>query len=165
MQERGQRPLTQNGSSFGHMRVGRARVPWASLMRRPRHRAPATGPDSLVLSCEPLGSVASALQHHRVMRQLLMTIVVVLSSSSCAGLLVGGLLVARANDELDQEQRRIEVEAAYRERAALEAAEIRRRWNAANPPAAAVDAGVESTLSAPPLLASEPARKPLQPRL
>lgn len=85
---------------------------------------------------------------------------VFVSSSSCAVALAGSLLAARAVDEDAQYQRRVEAEALYRKQSALEAAEIRRRWNAANPKAEPTQ-----TLSAPPLMQVEPVRQPLRPKL
>lgn len=86
---------------------------------------------------------------------------VFVSSSSCAVALAGSLIAARAVDEDAQYQKRVEAEARYRKQSALEAAEIRRRWNAANPkqePAAV------QTLTAPPLVEVERVRQPLRPK-
>lgn len=85
---------------------------------------------------------------------------VFMSSSSCAVVLAGSLLAVRAADEERQYQRRVEAEAEYRRQSAREAAEIRLRWNAANPK----EAPASQALTAPPLVSVEPIRQPLRPK-
>lgn len=82
------------------------------------------------------------------------------SSSSCA-VVVGSLIAIRAADEDAQYQQRVEAEARYRKQSALEAAEIRRRWNAANPK---TEPAAVQTLTAPPLVEVERVRQPLRPK-
>ncbi len=84
---------------------------------------------------------------------------VLMSSSSCA-VVAGSLVALRAVDEEEQYQHKADAEARYRVESAVEAAEVRRRWNAANPK---VEGG-PAALTTPPLVAVEPLRQPLRPK-
>lgn len=69
----------------------------------------------------------------------------------------------RASEEQREEREGSERLLVVREREARTAAVIRARWNRANPASSRDEAVVSRELSAPPLLAAEPARQPLRP--
>ena len=85
--------------------------------------------------------------------------------SSCVAVaFTGGALALRASDEQRRDAEGYERLLIVREREARAAAVIRERWNRDNHSSISPEAGGSGELSAPPLLAAEPARRPLRPR-
>lgn len=85
-------------------------------------------------------------------------------SSCLAVAFTGGVLALRASDEEHRDAEGYERLLVVREREARTAAVIRERWNRDNRSSISTEAGGSRDLSAPPLLAAEPARRPLRPR-
>jgi hypothetical protein len=84
--------------------------------------------------------------------------------SSCAALaFTGGAIALRASAEQREEVEGFERLLILREREARTAAVIRERWNRANASSTTSEAVVSRDLSAPPLLAADPVRRPLRP--
>ena len=97
------------------------------------------------------------------MRFVLIAVALTGFSSCLAIAFTGGALAMRASDEQRRDAEGHERLLMVREREARTAAVIRERWNRENRSSIGTEAGGSRDLSAPPLLAAEPVRRPLRP--